>query len=218
MTREQGERRLSAAILAGGQSRRMGRDKALLEVRGRTLVERVAERLAAVADEVFVVSPPRAGYERFGLRIVPDRYPDAGSLGGIYTAVAEASHDYCLVVACDMPFLSVPLLTYMAERPRDYDVLVPSLAAERSRQGGRETLETLHAIYSKRCVDPMEARLREGNYKIIAFFDDVRVERLPEATVRRFDPDLWSFFNANTPEEFETALDRIEREGTQPRA
>lgn len=199
---------LSVAILAGGQSRRMGRDKALLDVGGRALIEHVIERARPVASEMMLIASDRPAYERFGLRIVPDRYPRSGSLGGIYTAVAEAEYPYCLVLACDMPFLNTDLLRYMAGLPRDYDVLVPSLAAERSGQGDRETLETLHAIYAKSCLPAIERQLQEGILKVIGFFSEVRVRRIPEAEVRQFDPHLLSFFNANTPDEYDWVRER----------
>lgn len=200
---------LSVAILAGGQSRRMGRDKALLELGGRTLLEHVVARVQPVASEIIVVASRRPEYDRFGLRLVDDLYPQSGSLGGIYTAISAAKHSHCLVVACDMPFVNTELVAYMASLPRTYDVLVPALPAERSDQGGKETLETLHAIYSKACLPAIERHLREGIFKIVGFFSEVRVERVPEETVRRFDPQLLSFFNANTPEEFEWAQRKL---------
>lgn len=197
----------------------MGQDKALLQVQGRALLERVIERASTIASEIFLVAYDRPQYERFGLRVVPDRFPLAGSLGGIYTGISEAVHDFCLVLACDMPFVNVALLSHMASLPRDYDVLVPALAAERSGQGGRETLETLHAIYGKACEPVMEERLRAGAFKIVGAFTGLRVHRIPEAEIRVLDPELLSFFNANTPEEVtwvQRRLAELEQEpGTQ---
>lgn len=201
---------VSVGVLAGGQSRRMGRDKALLPFEGQPLLSLVLDRVRDFADDLFIVASDRPEYERFGVPVVADQYPDSGSLGGIYTAIAHARNDYCLVVACDMPFLNPSLLGAMLKRERSYDVLVPALAAERSDQGGRETLETLHAIYSKRCLAPIERRLQAGRYKIIGFFDDVRVERISESELRQYDPALLSFFNANTPEEYAWAAARRE--------
>lgn len=199
---------LSVAILAGGQSRRMGRDKALLDVGGQPLLQHVLDRAGSLSDDVLVVATDRPEYARFDVRIVADRFPQTGALGGIYTAIAEAAHPHCLVLACDMPFLNTELLKYMAAQPRDYDVLVPSLSADRSDQGGKETLETLHAIYGKACLPAIERQLRDGTLKVISFFSEVRVRRIPEAVIRQFDPHLLSFFNANTPEEYEWARDR----------
>lgn len=205
MTRRQP---LSAAILAGGRSRRMGQDKALLRLGDRTMLEVVAARAAGVADEVFFVASGRPEYERLGFRVVPDRLAEAGSLGGIFTALLTARNPYCLVLACDMPFVNPDLLAYMAGLPRDYDVLVPALPAEKSDQGGDATLETLHAIYGKGCLAPIESRLQAGRYKIVGFFEDVRVRRIEGDELRRLDPELRSTVNANTPEEFAAAAAR----------
>jgi molybdopterin-guanine dinucleotide biosynthesis protein A len=203
---------LSIAVLAGGQSRRMGRDKALLDFLGAPLLQRVLGRVRPLTDDLFIVATGRPEYGRFGVRVVPDRLPGAGALGGIYTAVAEASHERCLVLACDLPFVNPQLLRFMAEQPPDYDVLIPALAAERSDQGGQETLETLHAIYVRSCLPAMERQLQAGWFKVIGFFPDVRVRRLPEEVVRRYDPELLSFFNANTPEAYTWALERARSE------
>ncbi|HET8627850.1 MAG TPA: molybdenum cofactor guanylyltransferase [Thermomicrobiales bacterium] len=201
---------LSAAILAGGQSRRMGADKALLRLTpdGPTLVERVAAAVAAVASETLVVAnDDRLAF--LSLRIVPDTYPGAGALGGIYSAVAAAAHEHCLVVACDMPFLSVPLLRALAAAPRDYDVLAPFLPAVENRQGtAGGVYETLHAIYGRGALAAMRAQLDAGRYRIIGFFPAVRVRAFPLDAIRRHDPDLRSFFNANTPERLAEARSR----------
>ena len=89
---------------------------------------------------------------------------------------------------------------------------VPALSADRSDQGRQETLETLHAVYSKRCMSPIRTRLETGHYKIVGFFDDVRVQRLDELIVRGIDPNLLSFYNANTPDEFNWVLERLRAE------
>ena len=101
---------LSAAALAGGQSRRMGTDKALLPLvaGGEPMLGVVLKRLSAVADDVLVVADDRAKYAALGARVVPDLRPDVGALGGIQAAIASSAHDHCLVVACDMPFLACP--------------------------------------------------------------------------------------------------------------
>lgn len=192
---------LSAAVLAGGQSRRMGTDKALLPLRpgDPPLLRIVLDRLAHVAADVTIVASGRPAYGGFGVPMVPDRFSEAGTLGGIATALAAARHDRCLVVACDLPFLSVPLLRWMVDQPRDYDVFVPRLPGE-SRQGSGFVFQTLHAIYARACVPAIERRLADGQRQVIGFFDDVRVRTIELEDVRRFDPDLRSFFNANTPE------------------
>ena len=195
------ERGLSAAVLAGGMSRRMGTDKALLPLRpgDPPLVEVVVRRLQALTDDVFIVASDRPAYAAFGVPVVPDRYPAAGALGGIGTAIAAAREPACLVVACDMPFLNLALLRWMASQPREYDALVPRLPGE-SRQGGGLVYQTLHAIYGKGCLPAIERRLAAGERRVISFFPDVRVREIDLAGIRALDPSLRTFFNANTPE------------------
>lgn len=192
---------LSAAVLAGGRSTRMGRDKALLPLAPGLppMLAMVIDRLRAVADEVLIVSEPRPGYEAFGAPVVADRFPAAAALGGVATALLHARHEHCLVVACDMPFLNPDLMAWMAALERNYDVLAPRLAGE-SRQGGKLVFQTLHAIYGRACLEPIEASIAAGDLRVVSFFDRVRVRAIDEAEIRRLDPDLASFFNANTPE------------------
>ncbi|MCX7622830.1 MAG: molybdenum cofactor guanylyltransferase [Thermomicrobium sp.] len=195
----------SIALLAGGQSRRMGRDKALLDFLGEPLLARVIRRVRPLTDDLFVVATDRPAYASFGVPVVPDRVPGCGPLGGIYTALVQARHEYCVVLSCDLPFVSPGLLGALLTMPRDYDVLVP-VRAERTGQGGDETLETLHAIYAKRCLPAIERCLAEGHYKIVSFFPEVRVRLVDETQLRPYDPDLASFMNTNTPEAYERAL------------
>ena len=209
---------LSAAALAGGQSRRMGTDKALLPLAagGEPMLRVVLKRLSAVADDVLVVANNREKYEEFGAPVVPDLRPDIGALGGIQAAIASSAHDHCLVVACDMPFLSLPLLQRMADEPRDYDVLVPLVPGESRQRSDGLVFQTLHAIYGKQCLPFIEQRIIEGRKQVVAFFEDVRVRTLDIAEIRRWDPDLRSFFNANTPEALRAAAQIISRAEPEP--
>jgi len=141
----------------------MGRDKALLDVGGRALIEHVIERARPVASEIMLIASDRPAYARFGLRVVPDRYPQSGALGGIYTAIAEAEYHHCLVLACDMPFVNTDLLRYMASVPRDYDVLVPSLAPERSTQAsGRPSKRSTQSM-ARRASPRSSDSFRKGS-------------------------------------------------------
>ena len=185
----------------------MGTDKALMPLveGGLPMLALVLERLRGIADDVTIVASDAARYERFGARVVPDVLADIGALGGIHAAVGHAAHEHCLVVACDMPFLNPRLLRRMASEPRDYDVLVPVIPGE-SRQGrhGR-VMQTLHAVYSKRCLPAIESRIHEGNRQVIGFFDEVTVRTIGIGEIARWDPELLSFFNVNTPESLATA-------------
>lgn len=195
---------LSAAVLAGGQSRRMGRDKALIDIDGTPMLARAIATLRLISDDVFVVGN-RSEYRQFGTRLFDDAYPGTGTLGGIATAILHARHDYVVVVACDMPLLNPKLLQALADEPRDYDVLVPALANERSSQGGRLTYEALHAIYSKRCLPAIERRLSADQLKVVGFFDEVDVRAVEQTWLEQFDPELSSFLNTNSPSDLNEA-------------
>lgn len=187
---------LSAAIMAGGKSRRMGRDKAWLDLGdGRPIVRRVIDVLREVADEVFLVANDER-YRTLGLRVVPDRFPEGGVLGGIATGVGAAEHERVLVAACDMPFLSAGVFRLLAQRADGADVVIPKVGDE---------LETLHALYTKACLGAMDRALASGRMRVISFFDDVRVREVGPDELRAVDPELRSFTNLNTPEELEAA-------------
>lgn len=182
---------ISAAVMAGGRSRRMGQDKAWIEFEGRPLIRRVIDALREVADEVFVVANDRR-YSELGVRVVSDRFPEGGALGGIATGVGAAEHELVLIAACDMPFTSPDVWRLMVSRADDADAVVPKVGGE---------FETLHALYSRRCLPAMESALALGRMRVISFFADVRVRELGEDELRAVDPGLRSFTNVNTPEE-----------------
>jgi molybdopterin-guanine dinucleotide biosynthesis protein A len=201
---------VSIALLAGGQSRRMGRDKALLDFLGEPLLARVIRRVRPLTDDLFIVATDRPEYTRFGIPVVPDAVPGCGPLGGIYTALSVARNDACVVLSCDLPFVNPQLLGALLTLPRDYDVLVP-VRPVRTDQGGTETFETLHAIYVKSCLPAIARCLTAGRYKIVSFFPEVRVRRVEESELRRYDPELLSFLNTNTPDAYQRALDLARR-------
>ena len=200
------EKSISVAILAGGQSKRMGVDKALLRLppEDKPLLQIVIDAVRPISDDVFVVSRPRPEYERFGVPVRPDLYHEAAVLGGIGSAVRHARREYCLVVSCDHPFLNRDLLAAMAAEGGDWDVLVPTFLGE-SRQGGRLVRQTLHAIYRRTTIPAIERSIADGQLQIVSFFGEVHVRELDVEFVARFDPELRSFFSVNTPEAFETA-------------
>ncbi|NJN16129.1 MAG: molybdenum cofactor guanylyltransferase [Oscillochloris sp.] len=154
----------SAVVLAGGLSRRLGRDKRRLRLwgeHGPTLLEHTVATVASLCTDVVVVLNDPADWPDLPAQIVGDRYPDGGALGGIYSGVLAARAEYALVVACDMPLLHAPLLQAMLARKRDYDALVPRSPRPGDARNGLD-LEPLHAIYAKRCLAPMQAALEAG--------------------------------------------------------
>jgi molybdopterin-guanine dinucleotide biosynthesis protein A len=201
---------LSGVILAGGQSRRMGQDKAFLQVDGRRLLDRVLDVVSTLSEDIVIVTNTPEQYDRFPARLVRDVRPGTGALGGIYTGLLVAEHPRSLVVACDMPFLNVGLLQYMAGLAAQYDVVIPYLGEDKISADMQATarardLHPLHAIYSKRCLKPIERAIDRGDLRTIAFLSEVGVRFVGRPEIEPFDPEHRSFFNANTPEELDQA-------------
>ncbi len=189
---------LGSIILAGGQSRRMGRNKALLrlEAGGPTLIERAVGAVSGFGPVLLVTNTPDE-YAFLGLPMALDAVGGQGPLAGLLAGLTASSAAHNFVLACDMPQLQPALLRYMAARPRDYDVLVPRWTAP----DGAEQVETLHAIYSKACIPAVAACLERGKRRMVGFYGDVRVLYLDEPELRAVDPDLAGFRNLNTPED-----------------
>lgn len=188
---------ITGVIQAGGKSTRMGGEpKALLDLGGRRIIERVLDVLRAVADPVLLVTNTPELYRFLGLRMIADVFPDGGSLGGIYSGLLAAPGEVAFTVACDMPFISPAVARLVITRSPEADVVVP-------RVGGQ--WETLHACYGKACLGPMERRLRERQLKITGFFDEVRVLEIPAAEIAGLADPARVFMNVNTPEELARA-------------
>jgi molybdopterin-guanine dinucleotide biosynthesis protein A len=186
------ENPITVAVLAGGKSSRMGTDKSFVRVLGRPMIERVLAAVDGLGAETHIITNRPDDYAYLGLPLHTDVLPDKGSLGGLYSALTYAAHDTVLVVACDMPFLARPLLGHLLALAPGHDVVVPRVAGE---------CEPLHAVYGKACLAPIRARLDAGRFKVIGFYEDVRVRYVEEVELREFDPQLRSFVNVNTPEE-----------------
>ena len=173
-----------------------GEPKALMDVGGARIVDRVVRALREVSDDLLLVTNTPDLYRSLGLPMVPDVLPDSGSLGGIYSGLAAAPGEAALTVACDMPFLSPDVMRLVTARAGEADVVAPLV-------GGQ--WETLHACYGKACLGPIEQRLRAGRFKITGFFPDVRVLAVPEDEVARWGrPDV-VFMNVNTPDDLARA-------------
>jgi molybdenum cofactor guanylyltransferase len=190
---------VDAAILAGGRARRFaGADKSTLRVGRATILERQLDALEGLADRVFVVAGDSEPFAAHGLQVVPDRLPDAGALGGIYTALVEAEGSQVLVLACDLPFVTRPLLARLASEAREpFDAVVP-----RTRDGW----QPLCAVYARRLADTVRREIESGHLKIQDLFEAIRLRELGPQDLARFDPDGHLFHNVNTPGDLELAL------------
>ena len=190
---------LTVCIQAGGQSSRMGEDKALKTFLGRPLIQRVIDRLSPIADEVIVTTNRPDQYTFLDIPLFSDLKPGRGALGGLYTAIASASHPFVAVVACDMPFASPTLIEAATKLmvEEEADVVIA-----KTEQG----YEPLHAVYRRAtCLPAIEAAIDADQWKVIAWFPQVKVRVLTPEEVKRYDPSGLAFWNVNTPEEFTKA-------------
>jgi len=187
---------VTGVIQAGGKSTRMGgHPKALIELGGKRIIERIVEVLAAVLPDLLIVTNTPDLYESLNLPMVPDVFPAHGSLGGIYSGL-RAVREVAFTVACDMPFLHPDVVRLVVSRAETADVVIPRVG---------DQLETMHALYRKACLPHMEALLAAKQFKIVGFFDKVRVSEIPEAEVARYRAPEICFMNVNTPEELARA-------------
>jgi molybdopterin-guanine dinucleotide biosynthesis protein A len=186
----------TTAIMAGGKSSRMGTDKALVPLLGKPMIEQVLERVSGLGDEQIIITNSPRKYRYLGLPLFSDIYENHGPLGGLHAALAKATYDHVLVVACDMPWLNHALLEYMVSIRRSADVIVPRWT---------RFPEPLHAVYSKACLEAVTTCLEAETLKLIAFYSQVRVRYLEREELARFDSRGRSFANINTPEDLSQA-------------
>jgi molybdopterin-guanine dinucleotide biosynthesis protein A len=197
---------VTGLILAGGESRRMGRDKAFLPWGRTTLIEHLLERLRPVTDELIVaVNPARSrtggakdaqAFRRLQASVVVDCVPDAHALGGLYTGLRAASHALCFVCACDTPFLDPGLVRVLARQADGYDLVIPATG---------EGLQPLQAVYRKTVLPAVEELLRAGRREVRALLPMVRARIVDFRSFAPLEPQALGFFNVNTPEGYATA-------------
>jgi molybdopterin-guanine dinucleotide biosynthesis protein A len=195
---------ISLVIQAGGESRRMGTDKALLPFLGQPLILRPLNRLVGLADEVLVTSNHPESYRFLGLTPIPDRMPGCGALGGLFTALSAARYPYVAVAACDMPFASLEIfaLELVLLQETDADAVIPHSEAG---------VEPFHAVYrQENCLPYIQSALEAGKRRADAWFSEVHIRYLEPEEIRPYDPDKLAFLNINTPEELQEA-ERIVR-------
>jgi len=190
--------KISGIVLGGGQSQRMGRDKRRLHWEGEPFLDRVCRLMSTLFEEVLVVTA-QEDYDcsHLPVRLVTDKIPLKGSLGGLYTGLMEAKNTLTFVVACDMPFLLKESISRLCLLPLS-DVLVVKLS---------NGLQPLHARYSKRCAPIIEQMIQEGDLKIqnLVAQPGLTVEIIQETLFDDIDPHRQSFMNINTPADLEFA-------------
>jgi molybdopterin-guanine dinucleotide biosynthesis protein A len=212
---------MTSIVLAGGEGRRLSKEKIWEKIGQRRLIERVIDCLAPLSEKILIVVASKSdvtlseakglkGAEilRFAqndnrvrdklgqIKIIADIYPGKGALGGLYTGLAAASSFHSLVVAADMPFLSPSLLGYLMGLSPDFDAVIPRV---------RGMLEPLHAVYSKNCLPWIEEQIIENNLKVSGFLGKVKARYVDENEIDRFDAEHLSFLNINTLADIEKA-------------
>ena len=192
---------ISIAIQAGGESRRMGYDKALMPFLGRTLLDRVLQRVSGLGDEIFITTNNPSNYHEFGIPLYRDVQPGKGALGGLLTALSSAQNPFLIVVACDMPFVNPDLLALALDHLQSLkvDVVIPQ-----SKKG----YEPFHAAYRREaCLPAVQSALDSGERRLISWFSAVDVFPIGEDVLLKYDPRQVAFWNVNT----ETDLQRAEK-------
>jgi molybdopterin-guanine dinucleotide biosynthesis protein len=191
--------KLSIVVQAGGESRRMGRDKGLVPFLGQPLIQRIVDRVKPIADELLITSNHPEDYTSIGYPVYPDVLPERSALSGIYTAFFVAKYPLVAVVACDMAFVSSDLLAlereYLLENKADGVVPHTGLG-----------YEPFHAVYRREaCLAAVKTALDHGQKRADAWFPTVKVVRIPAKLQILADPYGEAFINLNTPEELRRA-------------
>ena len=186
--------------VAGGRSRRMGRDKALLPWGDTDLLGHTLRRLGKACAETAVLGPPR--FADRGVPVHPDIVSNAGPLGGLLTGLTLLEQGPGLFVAVDLPLVPVSLLGHLLVLLEGHDAVVPVSPAGP---------EPLCAVYSRACAEPIRARIDRGDYKMTSFWPDVRVREVASGELEAFGDPETLFLNANAPDEYERALALRER-------
>lgn len=186
------EKNISAVVLAGGRSSRMGQNKALLKLGEKNMIERIVDKLRPILEEIILVTDYPEEYPMLkDVVFVKDEImsEEKNSLVGIYSGLLASKNKHVFVVPCDMPFLNQELIKYMINELKEEDLLIPYI---------KGYYQPLHAIYGKKCIKPIRGLLEKKQYKIINFFQDVNIKTVDEKVIMRFSRDMRCFLNINT--------------------
>lgn len=190
---------ISVAVQAGGESRRMGQDKALLPFLGESMLERVMKRVNPLGDELYVTTNHPERFLDFGVPMIQDELPGKGALGGLLTALSAAQFSTVIVVACDMPFVNPEILADASDQlhSKQADVVIPLT---------EKGYEPLHAVYRREtCLPAVRSALAAGERRLISWFPSVKVIQIAKDDLIKFDPARIAFWNVNTPEDLHQA-------------
>ncbi len=198
------EKLKGAIILAGGDSKRLGRPKALLDFFGQPLIDLVFKKIAACFSEITVVTDRPDLYDYLPVRLTDDllKHGPKTPLRGIHAGLCVSDLPHQFVVACDMPLLKLEMIRYMSRFAGSYDAVVPRV---------NNYYQPLHAFYKRSCTAIIEKQLELGNYKVSDFYNHISIKYIGPDKIRKFDPDQVAFININTREDYENTLAMMER-------
>ncbi len=182
-----------AYILAGGKSSRMGTDKAVLMLEGKTILQRIIDELRPAVEKIIIVSDnPEHG--KFGMERIPDKIKNSGPAGGIYTVLAHCSSEKMMVVSCDMPFIKTEAVLFMLENSKDSQITVPVF---------QNQLEPMFAVYSKSCLAKWAELIGSGTFKLQHLFGHFTQSKIVVDANPLFVGPF--FMNMNSSEDFNKA-------------
>ena len=192
----------TGVILAGGRNSRLpGEKKGFRKIGGQMIIDRIYQVLKSVVDEVIIVTNDPVDFSKWDAMIVSDIDPSRCALAGVHAGIYYASYDKIFISACDTPFIRKDIIEYILSfADNKHDVIIPET------EGG---LEALLSVYSKRCLPMIEKNLKAGVYMIKKFYSKKKVKKVPLEKLRELDPLMESFFNVNTPEDFEKANNMV---------
>ncbi len=193
---------MGSIILGGGRSSRLGQSKVSLVIEGKSLLQQTVNLLSQLGGDIVLVLAQDQQKPQLSssptVKIANDLYSGKGPLVGIYSGLKASDDEYCVAVACDMPFLNIDLLRYMKGLAPGFDVVIPKIKNE---------LEPLHAIYSKNCLNVIGRMIEENDLIIRHMLNRVKVRYVKESEVNSFDPAHLSWFNINTPDDLQKATE-----------
>jgi len=203
---------VTGIILAGGKSKRMGENKALMGLGNDTLIGHVIERVRPITNELLLITNSPNEYASMGITIHGDFVKNAGALGGIHAGLTHATHDTVLCVGCDSPFIATNLLSYLASILGEYDAVMPythrnsnEYSMTNHKDQRQIILQTLCASYSKNCLETIEELFNDSDYRVHALAERANVLKITPDIWQTYDAEGLSFFNINSPEDYEKA-------------
>jgi len=191
----------AGVILAGGLSKRYGKNKAFLKIGGIRLIDRITEEMKSIFERVILVTNEKKDYEYLGIPMVEDLIKGLGPMGGIYTGLMSISDQAGFFVACDIPFINGQLIRYMVDIRDSHPAVVPLVDNE---------IEPLHAVYARSCLGPIMNLIDSKHYQVRLFYDQIPVRYVKEDEIRKFGSPSRAFLNINTPDEFTRIQSLIE--------